>query len=147
MIDSFFPYGTFPLDKMFQERYNTDYSHASHYPLADTLPFHHPLLKRLEGTYSLPDRPAPWWPACVAEVDPVLREVLSTVSAREFREGCIEALRWKQFRQSLSEEQRRMVPQSPKLAPMLEQTDWLYAFQQRGASDTPAQLNLVISTS
>src|SRR5258707_2392894 len=142
-----FPHGMFPVDAHFRELYTRDYSRAEEFPLPDELPLHHPLLRSLEGTYPLLDRLAPWWSACVAQVDPVLRGILATVSAREFRDGCIEQVRWKQFRQSLTDEARARVPNSPKLAPMVERTTWSPVFTQRGPINTPEHLDLIISTS
>lgn len=148
MTDSRFPYGVFPLDDVFRTRYLTDYSKASCYPLSDVLPHHHPLLSRLEGSYPLPDRLAPWWPDCVAQIEhPALRALLSTLSPQEFREGAVAPLRWKQFRQTLSESEREIMPNSPKLAPMLECTDYTSWFAWRGPKDTSAQLNLLITSS
>ena len=148
MIDTVFPYGTVPLDTMFRARYLADYSEANVYSLLDVLPAPHPLLARLEGAYALHDRPAPWWPECVAQIEPPgLRALLATVSRQEFREGTIEPARWKQFRQALSEHERATLPGSPKLASLLEHTGWSYAFNQRGPKDTPAHLDLLISCS
>ena len=148
MIEMPFPYGVFPVEDTFRLRYTTDYSQAPRYPLPAILPQHHPLLQLLEGTYPLDDQPAPWWPSCVAEVDPRLRMMFSTISTREFRDGCLDASRWKQFRQTLpSYHEREVFPMSPKLAPLLENTTWCLPFTQRGASDTPAHLRLLLSCS
>ncbi len=146
MTDIMFPYGTFPLDDLFRTRYAMDYSKASFYPLPEVLPYHHPLFSRLEGRSALPDRPSPWWPDCVEQIGhPALRALLAPVSGQEFREGVIEASRWKQFRQKLSECDRETLPSSPKLAPMLECTDYASLFTWRGAKDTPALLDLLIT--
>ncbi|MGH2508623.1 MAG: hypothetical protein ACRDHZ_14660 [Ktedonobacteraceae bacterium] len=101
--DLLFPYGTFPVDSRFRERYMQDYSEASSHALPTHLPWHHPLLRSLEGVYPLENGLPPWWPTCVAQVESaVLQPLLSTVTAHEFRTGCIEASSWKAFRESLS---------------------------------------------
>lgn len=145
--DIVFPYGTFPVDEAFRGRYTQDYLGAGSYPLPTHLPSHHPLLRQIEGTYLLENALPPWWPACVAQVRPeALRPLLSSISAHEFRTGCIEQARWKAFRESLSNEQRRALPSSPKIAALVEYTGWAPYFGSRGPIDTPDQLSLVIST-
>lgn len=147
MTDSFFPYGTFPPDDMFRERYTQDYSRASRYPLPERLPYHHPLLRRLEGTYPFNDALPPWWGECVAQVkQPLARPLLAALSVREFRQGCLEQSQWKALRDRLSEEERRRLPTSPKIAALIAETGWSQHFLDRGPVETPAQLSLVIST-
>ena len=142
-----FPYGTFCVDAEVCERYAQDYARARSYPLPARLPSHHPLLQRLEGTYPLAYEIPPWWHACVSQMkSKALRQVLATISPAEFRTGCLEQLRWKAFRATLSADERRQVPTSPKIATLLEQTEWEVPFGTRGPVDAPEQLKLVIST-
>jgi hypothetical protein len=145
--EKMFPYGTFPVDSLFKDCYTQDYSRAQNYPLPDALPHHHPLLKRLEGVYPLYYSLPPWWHEQVAQVESVLlKPLLSSVSAQEFRAGCLDLARWKAFRESLSEEERRQLPTSPKLTIMVEETGWSARFWNRGPADTADRFNLVIST-
>ena len=142
-----FPYGTYRVDEDCIERYDDDYEHADEYPLPTELPLHHPLLQALEGTTPVQDAPAPWWPDCVAQISPAfLRPLLLDATAQEFRDGCLAQQRWKQFKSSLSEEDALLLPKSPKLAPLAEQTTWSPWFSDRGPVETPADLDLVIST-
>ncbi len=142
-----FPYGTIPVDPELLSCYRRDYSDADNYPLPARLPVHHPILTRLEGTYPLAYTVPPWWPACVAQVQPaVLRPVLDALSPQEFRSGCLEHGRWKAFRERFSPDERRLLPSSPRLTTLLEHSPWQFSFQDRGPTDTPDQLSLVIST-
>lgn len=145
--DVVFPYGTFPVDPLFRAYYERDYSCASTYPLPDRLPYHHPLLRSLEGTYPLTYTLPPWWQDCVAQVWlEQLKPLLATISAQEFREGCIAQSRWKAFREGLPEVERRQLPSSPKIAGLIGATTWLWYFEKRGPATTPDQLILSIST-
>ena len=147
VTDVVFPYGTFPIDPVFHEQYAQDYSRAAFYPLPNDLPHHHPLFKGLEGTYPLAYRLPPWWPSLVAGIEPdLLKPLLASISPHEFRTGCVEHARWKTLREALSEEERRHLPTSPKLAALVEHTEWSLEFGQRGAADTSDQFTLVIST-
>ncbi len=142
-----FPYGTFPVDDLLREHYTRYYSSADQYPLSDQLPSHHPLLRKLEGTYPLPYATPPWWLACVKEVKlDALRLLLASTTAQEFRMGCLEQARWKAFRATLDEKAQSQLPQSPKLSALIEGTGWERRFTDRGAAETPAHLKLVIST-
>lgn len=146
-MKNLFPYGTFPVDPLLRECYARDYSRAVSYPLADRLPSHHPLLRSLEGSFSLAYTLPPWWPSCVAQVKLTqIKPLLATLSAEEFRAGCIEQARWKAFRETLSEEERRQLPTSPKLGILLADTNWSTHFGDRGPATTPDQLVLHVST-
>lgn len=142
-----FLYGSFPVDSVFSDHYQDTYSRASSYPLPEMLPYHHPLLSSLEGVYPFQNTLPPWWQECVAQVKlERLKPLLATLSAREFREGCIDPPRWKALREALPEEERRQLPSSPKLAFLLAGTDWSGRFGTRGSTVTPDQLNVVVST-
>ena len=142
-----FPYGAFPVDASFKACYTRDYSEARRYPLPEYLPHHHPLLRHLEGTYSLAYTVPPWWPSCVEQIKPdLLKPLLASLLPQEFRLGCIEQSRWKRFRETLSERERSLVPPSPKLGILVGNTDWCYRFVDRGSATTPDQLTLTIST-
>jgi hypothetical protein len=146
-VISIFPYGTYPVDPNFSTRYIQEYSLARSYQLPNRLPHHHPLLARLEGVYPFQYTIPPWWYTQIAQVESdLLRHLLSTVSAQEFRAGCLNQARWKAFREALPDEERRNVPQSPKLAILLEGVDWSERFINRGPTDTPDHCRLVIST-
>lgn len=147
LTETLFPYGTFAVDTTFRACYERDYSRSERYPLPDALPHHHPQLQQLEGVYPLSYTLPPWWPPRVAQIESdLLKPLLSTVSAQEFREGCIEQARWKAFREALSKEERRRFPTSPKITAMVEGTSWAYRFWNRGPADTADQFNPVIST-
>jgi hypothetical protein len=142
-----FPYGTFAPEAEFREQYALDYTRAHFYPLPDRLPSHHPLLQRLTGVYPLSYALPPWWQSCLETIRrPELRHLLSGVSPAEFRAGCVEATRWKTFREGLSPEERHQVPSSPRIAGLLENSEWAYQFKERGAVEAPEQLKLIIST-
>lgn len=142
-----FPYGTFPVDPAFRQQYMQDYSEASSHVLPTHVPLHHPLLRRLEGIYPLENGLPPWWQTCVAQVESaVLKPLLTTVTAHEFRTGCIEASRWKAFRESLTQAERRQWPTSPKIAALVEETCWGASFRNRGSANMPDQLTLILST-
>jgi hypothetical protein len=146
-IEKLFPYGTFPVDPAFSECYTQDYSRAQRYSLPDALPSHHPLLRQLEGVYPLHYSLPPWWHTRIAQMEPdSLKPLLATISTQEFRAGCFDQARWKAFRESLSEEERRCLPASPKITALLEGTDWAAHFWNRGPADTADRFNLVIST-
>lgn len=147
LMNSLFPYGTFPVDPVTRDCYMDDYSRACSYPLPDQLPYHHPFLQRLEGTYPLDYALPPWWPTCISQVEPtVLQPLLAVCSAHEFRAGCLDQRRWKEFRETLTEEERRRLPQSPKIAPLVERSGWATSFGNRGSVETPDRLKLIIST-
>lgn len=76
----------------------------------------------------------------------MLQPLLSSISAHEFRTGCIEQARWKTFRESLASEPRHLLPASPKIAALVEQTAWTTSFANRGPVDTAESFSLVIST-
>lgn len=144
-----FPYGTFPIDPTFAAWYAEDYRYAIDYPLPDCLPYHHPLLRQISGEYPLPYTLPPWWPTCVEQVDfALLKPLLAATSAQEFRAGCIEQARWKAFRDTLSEAERRALPSSPKLGMLVRGQEWVWSsrFEDRGPTTTPDQLTLTIST-
>jgi hypothetical protein len=144
-----FPYGTFPVDPLCRERLQRDYSNPDAYTF-DTpkdLPYHHPLLRRLEGAYLLESTLPPWWPAFLAQVElGSLKSLLMSVSLHEFRTGCLEQARWKALREALSPKERRQLPTSPKLTDFLQETRWGKRFQNRGPASTPEQLTMVVST-
>jgi hypothetical protein len=149
MTSALFPYGTFSVDPICSERFKQDYSNSDAYTfsLPQNLPYHHPLLRRLEGVYPLESTLPPWWPACIAQVEPaLLKPVLASASLHEFRTGCLKPSRWQALRTSLSSTERSQLPHSPKIAALVESTDWSGRFQNRGPVDTPEQLTLVVST-
>lgn len=144
-----FPYGTVPVDPVFREHYTQDFECAQSYPVPEFFPAHHPLLRRLEQISTLAYTLPPWWRTRVVELPaPWLRQVLAGVTAQEFRTGRIEQARWKAFRATLSREERRLVPASPKIATLLEEEEvaWISDFTDRGPVDTPDHCQLTIST-
>lgn len=145
--DPVFPYGTVPISPTFRACYTRDYSREDLYPLSEQLPAHHPLLQQLEGSSPLAYTLPPWWHICVEQVESGLRRrLLADVTAQEFRAGCIVPARFKAFRETLSEEERREFPSSPKIAALLEKTEWEVEFQERGPTETPDICTLQIST-
>jgi hypothetical protein len=142
-----FPYGTFPVDPALSACYTQHYSRAHRYPLPNQLPSHHPQFSHLVGVYPLQYSLPPWWHTYITHAkSDLFKPLLSSVSAQEFRAGCFDQARWKAFRETLSDEERRRLPQSPKLVQVLEGTGWSGRFGNRGPADTPDDCRLVIST-
>ena len=141
------PYGTYDVDQETIEQYAVlAPSLSDYYPLPELLPLHHPLLLQLEGTYPVQDAPAPWWPLCVAQVDPLLRPLLADISVEEYRQGTIADERWRAFKQEHEDAWPARLPKSPKITPWLEATAWASLFTNRGPAETPRDLDLVVST-
>jgi hypothetical protein len=141
------PYGTYDVDQGTIEQYAVlAPSLSDYYPLPEVLPLHHPLLQQLSGTYPVQDAPAPWWPLCVAQVDPLLRPLLAGLSVEEYRQGTIAEERWRAFKQDHEDAWPARLPKSPKITRLLEATDWASLFTNRGPAETPHDLDLVVST-
>ena len=153
-----FPYGTYRVDEDCIERYDDDYEHADEYPLPTELPLHHPLLQALEGTTSVQDAPAPWWPNCVAAAPAFLRPLLAGLSVEEYRSGVVDDTRWRAFKHTNAEALKAHRLTSPKLSQLLaalpergaddpfSPPTWTQLFTDRGPAVTPTTLDLVIST-
>src|SRR5690348_12469324 len=114
------PYGTYDVGLETIKQYVAQApSLSNYYPLSEVLPLHHPLLQQLEGIYPVQDAPAPWWPLCVAQVDPLLQPLLAGVTAQEYRQGTITEERWRAFKQEHADSQQEQLPKSPRITPWL----------------------------
>ena len=132
-------------------------------PLPSSLPFRHPVLQRLEGTFPVQDAIPAWWQECVdalAQECPCIEPLLREMSREEFRRGSIEQARWKTWRalpcQHAGEQHavscwRQYGPSlhwiMEKVLPADEQKKtWMDQFVSRGSKDVPQDLDLVLTS-
>lgn len=132
---------------------------ARDFPLPSLLPRRHPALQSLLGTYSIPDRLPPWWPAChqsLIKGCPCIAPLAHAINREEFRHGTIDQQRWKAWRNQDCE-----LPEASgscwrehgpglywllhELLPTEQRQLWLERFGNRGEKETPADLDLVIT--
>jgi hypothetical protein len=135
---------------------------AQEAPLPHMLPARHPLLEQLKGRYTVQDHMPPWWEDCVEALTtacPCLEPLLKPLSQEEFRQGSIDQLRWKTWRNiecHLTEEQKPVpcqIRRGPGLywimagvLPEERSKVWLDRFVNRGDKDMPLELDLVITS-
>jgi hypothetical protein len=147
-----FPYGTFSVSEETQQRYSA-FRQPDTYPftkeLPQELPLHHPLLQRLEGHFPVCDMLPPWWHDFVAQEPMVLQPLLRMLSIREFRMGCFDEQRWRDWKQDPALVDH--LPRRPRLDAFFDSSrafpvPWHTWLEDRGAKDTPEELDLVISS-
>jgi hypothetical protein len=163
-----FPFGVFQVP---------DYDAACHrycevvpdlaidYPLPQTLPRRHPVLRALEGRYHVQDTLPPWWEDCVQALTlhcPCLEPLFRSLGREAYRRGSLDQQRWKTWRnapcQMIATASSASCPScwrqhGPSLYGIMDAvlpstTDnqvWLDRFISRGDKDMPHDLDLVIT--
>lgn len=139
-------YGSLKLDDKFMIE-SMIKSYAATYNIeAYEFPIKHPMLTKLVGAYPLDFMLPDWWSEAVSNASYPLRYFLMDVKANEFAAGIADEKRYKLFRAMLSSEDKKELPQSPKLGGLLKGNAYESQYNMRGQNrDKP--LKVIITAS
>lgn len=127
-----YPYDRRPLEESFLERrsvqnYGADELKNYQFPLK------HPAYTALAGSFEC-SRDFPNWWSTLIELSPYpIKYFLPSITVEEFFAGIVDSDRWKLFRTFLPTEQKKLIPQSPKIGGMLTDNPYETHFNSRGA--------------
>lgn len=137
-----FPNGTRPLDTEWLKTEEAQYYNRNVRKLEMDYPIKHTALQAIAGTIPLKRSLPDWWNSAIDSSTYPLKFFLPSVTADEFFLGQVNEENWKLFRKFLPEDQKRLLPQSPKLGKILEDNPYLDRFTNRGQTVTNVDLVL-----
>lgn len=123
-----YPYGVYQLPEQFRKSEEArKYTHS--YPMVSTpFPVKHPALRAIEGDFEVQKALPDWWAERVARVTGNLQFLFMGITAKEYHAGQLDERRYKIFRAMVSEEDKKKLPQSPKLGGILETLPEIFTF-------------------
>lgn len=143
MLHPVYPFGAIAHTEEFKSHEQVK-SYTRSYPfVALKKPVRHPMLQEMAGEYDFAPVLPDWWTSAIQETPYPLRYFMIDVSAEEYVKGIVNEERFKLFRQTLKQETRKLIPQSPKIGTLLQGNSYLDTYNERGASHE--NLKLVIS--
>lgn len=140
--NSVYPYGVYEFPKEFRELSVVKEYTRRHPFISTPYPVKDEPLQRIAGSFEIQKSLPDWWNSMLQEIKGNLQFLFMGITAQEYHSGQLDERRYKIYRAMVGEEEKKLIPQSPKLGGILEAAKvserFKNAFNSRGEKSSKA---------